>query len=207
MVEYVLLADVNDSDANAAELGRLMSTRTKDVMVNLIPYNPGAASAVHGFKAPSHERVERFQQIVMAFGVTTRVRREMGRDIAGACGQLALANGASKVGQQPASSEVPGDSQGVDKPQQDPLDVEDFVAWRRRQPTSAKMAVNAECVALANREISAGNMGATLSEAEFQFRAKVGLRALLLVTAASAGALGMVSLLRAVKSHRASPLS
>merc|ERR1740123_2726185 len=90
MVEYVPLAGVNDSDACAIELAALMKPRAKDVMVNLIPYNPGATSAEVAFTAPAHPVVERFQQIVAASGVTVRVRREMGRDIAGACGQLAL---------------------------------------------------------------------------------------------------------------------
>merc|ERR1712151_963626 len=79
------------------------------------------------------ETVERFQQIVAAFGITTRVRREMGRDISGACGQLALA-GANADGKQPVN------------------DVEDFVSWRRRQPREAKLAVNAECIAFAIKE-------------------------------------------------------
>merc|ERR1712060_935112 len=91
MIEYVLLAGVNDGDSHAAELGRLMAPRKRDIIVNLIPYNPGVASSLYGFSAPKHETVERFQQIVAAFGITTRVRREMGRDISGACGQLALA--------------------------------------------------------------------------------------------------------------------
>ncbi|CAJ1398942.1 unnamed protein product [Effrenium voratum] len=87
MIEYVLLADVNDSDSTAADLGRLMAPRARKVMVNLIPYNPGASSLPGGFKAPAFERVERFQQILGGFSILTRVRREMGQDIAGACGQ------------------------------------------------------------------------------------------------------------------------
>lgn len=128
MVEYVLLDGINDDDACALELGQLMAPRAKDVMVNLIPYNAGAKAA---FAAPPHRVVERFQQLVAACGVTVRVRREMGRDIAGACGQLAL-----------SSSQAAG-------PITAEADVEDFVAWRRQRPRSEKAAVHAECSAAA----------------------------------------------------------
>mmetsp|Transcript_95516 Transcript_95516/g.273995 ORF Transcript_95516/g.273995 Transcript_95516/m.273995 type:complete len:516 (-) Transcript_95516:65-1612(-) len=130
MVEYVLLAGVNDTEACALELARLMAPRAKEVMVNLIPFNPGASTEAI-FSAPSHPVVERFQQLVAACGVTVRVRREMGQDIAGACGQLAL-----------ASKE--GSADGVAAPA---ADVEDFVAWRRRQPKEDKAARNVEYVA------------------------------------------------------------
>lgn len=132
MVEYVLLDGVNDSDTCATELGQLMAPRAQDVMVNLIPYNPGPANAPRTFTQPPHERVERFQQIVAAYGVTTRVRREMGRDIAGACGQLALTREAAQTPEQ-----------------QRQIDFEDFVDWRRKQPQATKDAVNAEALAVA----------------------------------------------------------
>ncbi|CAE7620290.1 rlmN [Symbiodinium microadriaticum] len=128
MIEYVLLADVNDTDDCAKELGQLLAPRARKVMVNLIPYNPGASSMPDGFRAPQHQRVERFQQILANCSIMTRVRREMGQDISGACGQLALT-----VPQEGGS----------------PTDLEDFVAWRRRQPQSAKNAVQAECAAVA----------------------------------------------------------
>ncbi|CAE7851276.1 rlmN, partial [Symbiodinium necroappetens] len=64
MIEYVLLADVNDTDDCAKELGQLLAPRARKVMVNLIPYNPGASSMPDGFRAPQHQRVERFQQIL-----------------------------------------------------------------------------------------------------------------------------------------------
>lgn len=145
MIEYVLLRGVNDGQEQALELGRLMAPRRKDVMVNLIPYNPGVTSTPEGFRAPAHEDVERFQQIVAAFGVTTRVRREMGRDIAGACGQLALTKQAGKA----ACPDI----------------EEDFVAWRRRQPESAKQEVNASCLALV--QAAASSVDATSGSKAF----------------------------------------
>lgn len=181
MVEYVLLAGVNDSDECAMELGALMQPRKKDVMVNLIPYNPGANSGPESFDAPSHEVVERFQQVVVAYGVTTRVRREMGRDIAGACGQLAnTRNNRQQSDQHPglhvadvedsrASSAPQGQgaysehSQGAAAAGAPPRREDDFVAWRRQQPKSRKAAVNENVLAMV--EASQASQAAPTSQA------------------------------------------
>ena len=83
--EYVLLRGVNDSDEDAARLASLLSGMS--VKVNLIPYNenPGL-----GFGDPGAARLEDFRKILAARGVTAMVRKNRGRDIAAACGQLAL---------------------------------------------------------------------------------------------------------------------
>ncbi len=81
--EYLLLAGVNDSDADARELVRLLSqVRAK---VNLIVYNatPGLP-----FRQPSPERVLAFQDVLKAKGLTATIRKSKGADIAAACGQL-----------------------------------------------------------------------------------------------------------------------
>jgi 23S rRNA (adenine2503-C2)-methyltransferase len=59
--------------------------------VNLIPYN---ANPGLGFEAPAPGRVEAFQEILVARQVTAVVRRNRGRDISAACGQLATASAA-----------------------------------------------------------------------------------------------------------------
>ncbi len=81
--EYLLLAGVNDADADARELVRLLS-RVK-AKVNLIVYNatPGLP-----FRQPSAERVFAFQEILKAKGLVATVRKSKGADIAAACGQL-----------------------------------------------------------------------------------------------------------------------
>ncbi len=81
--EYLLLAGVNDADADARELVRLLS-RVK-AKVNLIVYNatPGLP-----YRQPSPERVFAFQEILKAKGITTTIRKSKGADIAAACGQL-----------------------------------------------------------------------------------------------------------------------
>jgi 23S rRNA (adenine2503-C2)-methyltransferase len=83
--EYVLLRGVNDSDEDAARLAALL--RDLPVKVNLIPYNenPGL-----GFGDPGAERVAAFRKALDARGITAMVRKNRGRDIAAACGQLAI---------------------------------------------------------------------------------------------------------------------
>jgi 23S rRNA (adenine2503-C2)-methyltransferase len=84
--EYVLLRGVNDSDEDAVRLSKLLAGL--NVKVNLIPYNenPGL-----GFGDPGAERVQAFRKLLISRGVTALVRKNRGRDIAAACGQLAVA--------------------------------------------------------------------------------------------------------------------
>jgi len=81
--EYVLLDGVNDSSANARELGELI--RGVRAKVNLIALNPGPGIA---FQTPAGDQVAQFQKILIAAGVPTFIRRPRGRDIYAACGQL-----------------------------------------------------------------------------------------------------------------------
>ncbi len=81
-IEYILLDGVNDSDECAMELVNLI--RGKLMYVNLIPYNSTSHSE---FKRCSKEKINHFYQILSRY-VGVGVRREMGKDIKGACGQL-----------------------------------------------------------------------------------------------------------------------
>jgi 23S rRNA (adenine2503-C2)-methyltransferase len=83
-IEYVLWEGVNDTDADAARLGALLTGLPAHV--NLIPHN-----AVMGnrLRPPSHARVLAFQGLVGATGVRCLVRWPRGLEIAAACGQLA----------------------------------------------------------------------------------------------------------------------
>ncbi len=84
MFEYVLLKGVNDSDKDAYDLGKLL--RGIKCKVNLIPFNE---SQPLPYNSPAWERVLEFQEILMSFGINVRIRKSRGRDILGACGQLA----------------------------------------------------------------------------------------------------------------------
>jgi len=81
--EYVLLAGVNDGPEQAREVVELV--RGMKAKINLIALNPGTELP---YQTPEPERVLAFQQILVAAGIPTFVRRPRGRDIFAACGQL-----------------------------------------------------------------------------------------------------------------------
>ena len=82
--EYVLLAGVNDSLADAAQLARLL--RGVKCKVNLIPYNPHPEA---GYARPSKAAIDAFQNECKQLGLPTYLRTPRGDDIDAACGQLA----------------------------------------------------------------------------------------------------------------------
>jgi 23S rRNA (adenine2503-C2)-methyltransferase len=82
--EYVLLDGVNDSDAHAHELIRLV--RDVPCKFNLIPFNPFPGA---GFKCTSAARARRFASILLEAQIVTTTRKTRGDDIDAACGQLA----------------------------------------------------------------------------------------------------------------------
>jgi 23S rRNA (adenine2503-C2)-methyltransferase len=81
--EYVMLKGVNDSDADARELVRLL--KGIPAKINLIPFNPWPGSA---YECSDWERIERFSEIVFDAGYASPIRTPRGRDILAACGQL-----------------------------------------------------------------------------------------------------------------------
>lgn len=83
--EYTLLAGINDHPKHAEELAQLLMG--KQCTVNLIPYNP-----VEGLRLdrPEKEGIEDFRAILEEAGINTTWRYTKGKDIAAACGQLAL---------------------------------------------------------------------------------------------------------------------
>ncbi|MBV8897619.1 MAG: 23S rRNA (adenine(2503)-C(2))-methyltransferase RlmN [Acidobacteriaceae bacterium] len=80
--EYVLLRGVNDTDADAKRVVRLLGNL--NCKVNLIALNPGPGIP---FETPDAERVASFQSIVRR-AVPCFIRKPRGRDIFAACGQL-----------------------------------------------------------------------------------------------------------------------
>jgi len=81
--EYVMLRGINDSDADARELVRLL--RGIKAKVNLIPFNPWPGSP---YRCSKPDRIRSFAAIVEAGGYPSPVRAPRGRDILAACGQL-----------------------------------------------------------------------------------------------------------------------
>lgn len=91
-VEYVMLGpDVNCTEAHAHQLGALLQGR--DVLVNLIPWNPILSPSI-SFSAPADGANVAFHAILRhQYGVNCTIRQEKGQDISGACGQLVLEQG------------------------------------------------------------------------------------------------------------------
>ncbi len=81
--EYVMLDGVNDTEAEARELVRLL--RGLPAKVNLIPFNPWPGSA---YRTSHPEVIRRFADILGEAGYASPIRRPRGRDILAACGQL-----------------------------------------------------------------------------------------------------------------------
>ncbi len=91
--EYAVISGVNDGKANAKELSGLLN-RFKSTErggkegcfhINLIPVNPIKEM---NYVSPDREGIERFKQSLEKDGINATIRREMGRDISSACGQL-----------------------------------------------------------------------------------------------------------------------
>lgn len=84
MIEYLMLAGVNDSTDDAQELVDWIEGL--DVHVNLIPYNP--IDDAPQLVTSTRPQRDAFAQILKRAGLATTIRYSLGNDIAAACGQL-----------------------------------------------------------------------------------------------------------------------
>ena len=84
-VEYVLLADVNDTLDDAKRLRRLLHGLRPKIKVNLIPFNPWPGAP---YARPEPERVQAFGGLLRDAHFHVTVRYSKGDDIGAACGQL-----------------------------------------------------------------------------------------------------------------------
>ncbi len=83
--EYTLIRNINDSIEQAKELAVLL--KGQQCSVNLIPYNPIERVRL---QRPEKETIEAFREVLLASNIVTTWRYTKGKDIAAACGQLAL---------------------------------------------------------------------------------------------------------------------
>ena len=81
--EYALARDVNDSDKCVLELADLC--KRTGAHVNLIPVNPVTG---RGYAPTADDGVRAFKNKLEKQGINVTIRRELGQDIDGACGQL-----------------------------------------------------------------------------------------------------------------------
>ena len=81
--EYALVKGINDSLESAKELGHRLKGRLAHV--NLIPVN---ASSNDNIKSPERGSIQSFHDTLAKMNISVSIRRELGSDIAAACGQL-----------------------------------------------------------------------------------------------------------------------
>jgi 23S rRNA (adenine(2503)-C(2))-methyltransferase len=142
MIEYILIKDVNDLEEHAHLLGQLLLSRRHHILLNLIPYNPTVVA--EDFEAPTQDNINKFFRILISddYKIFTRIRQEMGQDIAGACGQLVV-NGQAK-----------------NKKSKDVNDIEDLSgrsssgSSNNKKDKSTKIAVPANTEVIGNNEVS-----------------------------------------------------
>lgn len=86
-IEYVMLENINDSKEDAIKLGEYVKSFQKPylILVNLIPYN----ETCKNFKPTTTHNIEKFKNELMRQKVQVTVRKSLGKEIKGACGQLA----------------------------------------------------------------------------------------------------------------------
>lgn len=84
-IEYVLLADYNDSKRDAIALARLI--RGLRAKVNAIPFNEDP-NLPRWMTRPGDDAIDAFAETLVEHGAHVTVRRSKGREIAAACGQL-----------------------------------------------------------------------------------------------------------------------
>ena len=97
--EYVLLKGVNDEPEHARELAQIL--KGMGAAVNVIPYNP--TTVAEAFGRPDQTRIFAFRSILEDTGIVVTQRKERGRQIAAACGQLVT----EATRQRPISRELP----------------------------------------------------------------------------------------------------
>jgi len=81
-IEYVLLKGINDSAYNARQLTKLL--KNLPVKINLISYNASGGK----YSPPNQNVIDDFQKILQNSGYSVFLRKSLGEDIMGACGQL-----------------------------------------------------------------------------------------------------------------------
>jgi len=83
-MEYVMLKNVNDQPEHAKQLAKLLQQVPSKV--NLIPFNPFLGTS---YQRSDEHTILQFQELLMASGIVTTIRKTRGDDIDAACGQLA----------------------------------------------------------------------------------------------------------------------
>ena len=99
--EYVMLKDINDSDADAYRLVDLI--KGIPAKVNLIPFNPWPGAP---YERSSNNRIHAFSEIIYEAGYASPIRKPRGEDIFAACGQLKSATERARKSRKEISAEA-----------------------------------------------------------------------------------------------------
>jgi 23S rRNA (adenine2503-C2)-methyltransferase len=99
--EYVMLKDINDSDADAHRLVDLI--KGIPAKVNLIPFNPWPGAP---YERSTNNRIRAFSEIIYQAGYASPVRKPRGEDIFAACGQLKSATERERKSRKEISAET-----------------------------------------------------------------------------------------------------
>jgi 23S rRNA (adenine2503-C2)-methyltransferase len=99
--EYVMLKDINDSDADAHRLVDLI--KGIPAKVNLIPFNPWPGAP---YERSTNNRIRAFSEIIYQAGYASPVRKPRGEDIFAACGQLKSATERERRSRKEISAET-----------------------------------------------------------------------------------------------------
>ena len=81
--EYIMLQNINDSEENALELSKLL--KGINCYVNLIPYNETSHIK---YKKSAKEQIMKFYDTLKKNNINVTIRKEFGRKVSAACGQL-----------------------------------------------------------------------------------------------------------------------
>ena len=86
-IEYIMLAGINDGEMDAYELAKYLKSIGKRQLlhINLIKYN----QTERGFESTSGNKVQIFKKYLENNGLSVSVRKSLGQEVFGACGQLA----------------------------------------------------------------------------------------------------------------------
>ncbi len=102
MIEYIMLKNINDQKEDAILLSNLLKNyeietikgknKAPHYFVNLIPYNPDLNSKDDDFSPSDKQSINNFKKILEKEGIDAVERFSYGKELSGACGQLALKN-------------------------------------------------------------------------------------------------------------------
>ena len=122
--------------------GLLLTPLKDSVLVNLIPYNP--TEVKEDYHAPTQSDIQAFHTILITYDIHTRIRHEMGQDIASACGQLVLKkqDNNNKTNKTTTNCNSTNSSNDKKSNYNTSIEIEDFISKQQAKLTHATYNTN-----------------------------------------------------------------